>query len=180
MMLREFFSIALAAGLIAEAHAADLAKADPAPALTTASTSSQGESKSFQDFYLLCAFYPKPGICEDVYRHAMTDKDIKAQAVRAEYEGYARYLGNGQSLTDADRQYLRENQIRFPNDLSPADQGGLHNVINDPTLAKDADARRGAVNNFLSRAVEAQLYCGLGGSCNIGGGGSAMTSGAAR
>lgn len=168
-------------GLVAEAHAADLAKADPVSDLTAASASSQSESKSPQDFYLLCAFYPKPGTCEEVYRHAMTDKDIPAEAVRAEYNGYARYLGGGQSLTDADRQYLKENQIRVPDDISPADQSGLHNVINDPALWRDADSRRAAVNNFLNRAVEAELYCGLGGNCDTGAGeGSAMASGAAK
>jgi hypothetical protein len=179
MMLRGFLSIAFAAGLMAKAHAADLAKADPASATTVGSPVSQSESKSLQDLYLLCAFYPKPGTCEDVYRHAMTDKDISAEAVRAEYQGYARYLGGGQLLTEADRQYLTENQIRLPGDLGQADQSGLHNVINDPALSRDADARRGAVNNFLSRAVEAQLYCGLGGRCNSGAG-SATASEAAR
>ena len=110
-----------------------------------------------QDLYLLCAFYPKPGTCEEVYRRAMRDGGIGAEAVRAEYEGYVRYLGGNTSLTDTDREYLRQNGIRVPDDLAPADQAGLHNVINDPAL--DAGARALAVNNFLGRAIQAGLYC---------------------
>jgi len=109
------------------------------------------------DLYSLCAFYPKPGTCEDVYREAMQDETISAQAVKAEYEGYVRYLGGNAALTDADRQYLSRHGIRVPGDLTPANQAGLHNVINDPALS--AEARLLAVNNFVSRAIQAELYC---------------------
>ncbi len=87
----------------------------------------------------------------------MKDTDISAQAVRAEYTGYVRYLGGSETLTERDRAYLKENQITVPNYLSAANQAGLHNVINDTSLK--ADAKRAAVNNFLSRAVQAELYC---------------------
>ncbi len=80
---------------------------------------------------MLCAFYPKPGTCENVYRQATQDQSITAQAVRAEYTGYARYLGRSASLSDADRQYLKDHGIWIPSDLSLANQAGLHNVIND-------------------------------------------------
>ena len=108
---------------------------------------------------MVCAFYPKPGTCETVYQRAMKDASIAAEAVRAEYTGYARYLDGTGSLTDADRQYLKDNEVTLPPDLSAVNQAGLHHVINDPSLT--ADVKRVDVNNFLSRAVEAELYCGF-------------------
>ena len=138
------------------------ARSDDAPA---ASNMTGQIATPAQDLYTLCALYPKAGTCEEIYRRALRDSSIPAQAVRAEYEGYVRYLGGNASLTETDRQYLRQNGIRVPEDLSPADQAGLHNVINDAGLS--AEARSGAVNNFLGRAVQAGLYCGFN-SCNNG------------
>jgi hypothetical protein len=150
---------ALAAALaLVPAVAEELAKADPAPAIAAQATESR-PAASAQDLYLVCAFYPKPGTCEEVYREAMRDNSISAEAVRAEYTGYARYLEGAAALTETDRQFLKDNGIRVPKDLSIANQAGLHNVINDASLS--ADAKRAAVNNFLSRAVEAELYCGF-------------------
>ena len=139
------------------ANAEEVANANPPPIAQASPSASSNQST--QDLYMLCAFYPKPGTCEGVYREAMSDSSISAEAVRAEYAGYARYLGGTENLTDSDRQYLRENDIMVPNDLSVVNQSGLHNVINDATLS--ADAKRAAVNNFVSRAVEAELYCGF-------------------
>jgi hypothetical protein len=109
------------------------------------------------DLYSLCALYPKPGTCEDVYRQALQDDAISAQAVKAEYEGYVRYLGGNGPLTEEDRQYLSRHGIRVAGELTPANQAGLHNVINDPALS--AEARLLAVNNFVGRAIQAELYC---------------------
>jgi len=109
------------------------------------------------ELYSLCAFYPKRGTCEDVYRQAMHDDAIPAQAVKAEYEGYVRYLGGDAILTEADRQYLSQHGVRIPGDLTASNQAGLHNVINDRALS--AEARLLAVNNFISRAIQAELYC---------------------
>lgn len=162
-MLRFYFGFfgALAAALpLASATGEELAKADPAPVIT-AQASQPSAAASPQNLYMVCAFYPKPGTCEDVYRRAMRDNSISAQAVRAEYAGYARYLNGAATLSEADRQFLKDSGIRVPQDLSPTNQGGLHNVINDPSLSDDA--KRAAVNNFLSRAVEAEIYCGLNG-----------------
>jgi hypothetical protein len=105
----------------------------------------------------------------------MKDTSISAQAVRAEYTGYARYLNGTGALTEADRQYLKNNTIIMPPGLSVTNQAGLHNVINDKSLS--ADARRAAVNNFLSRAVQAELYCTFN-DCKPAGGGMATTDGA--
>jgi hypothetical protein len=163
-MLHKLCFAALAAVMaLQDAQAQELAKANSARAIgAPASPAPAGSAnKSPEDLYLLCAFYPKAGTCESVYRQALQDASISAQAVRAEYTGYARYLVGTATLTGADRQYLKENDITIPNDLSVADQAGLHNVINDATL--DGDAKRAAVNNFLSRAIEAELYCGLNG-----------------
>lgn len=150
---------ALAIGLAQGAGAEELARARPLQAIAeTASFSSAiNTTRPLEELYLLCSFYPKPGTCESVYRQAMKDTDISAQAVRAEYTGYVRYLGGSETLTERDRAYLKENQITVPNYLSAANQAGLHNVINDTSLK--ADAKRAAVNNFLSRAVQAELYC---------------------
>ena len=133
----------------------NLAKADPAPAITAQATESKSAA-SAQDLYLVCAFYPKPGTCEAVYRQAMHDNSISAEAVRDEYSGYARYLNGAAPLTEADRQFLRDNGIRVPEDLNPANQTGLHNVINDASLS--VDAKRTAVNNFLSFHRSRKLF----------------------
>ena len=112
------------------------------------------------DAYTLCSFYPQAKDCEAVYRQALTNSNPAAESVTAAYEGYGRYLRNpADGLTSEDRKYLSDNQINLPSDLSPSDLGGLHNVINDPVLAGSEAARRTAVNNFINRALEAELYC---------------------
>lgn len=124
------------------------------------SPSGRSIAQSIDDLYILCAFYPKPGTCESVYHQAMKDSSVAAQAVRAEYMNYARYLTGGTAtLSESDRQYLKENNIVVPRDLSVANQAGLHNVINDQSLS--ADEKPMTVNSFLSRAVQAELYCGF-------------------
>jgi hypothetical protein len=162
-MLRNLCLATFAACMVSAGglHAGELSKAKalPAIAVTPSTGPSAAQAKPTEDLYMLCAFYPKPGTCEAVYQRALKDNSITAEAVRAEYTGYARYLNGSSPLTDADRQYLKETGILVPGDLSPANQAGLHNVINDAQLS--ADARRAAVNNFLSRAVEAELYCGF-------------------
>ena len=156
--------LVLAFGVLAHpsiTHAQTAVRADPQNIAATRSSAAEAAANApgAGDAYMLCAFYPKPGTCERIYRKAMTDKDIAAEAVRAEYAGYVKYLGGNGTLSETDRQYLRDNRITLPDGLSAADQSGLHNVINDPAFAGDADARRIAVNNFLTRAVEAELYC---------------------
>lgn len=117
-------------------------------------------------FYTLCTFYPQDSRCPPVHAHALKDTSPSATAVKDAFDHYARYLKQPSGgLTDEDRQYLRESGIRFPSDLSPANQAGLHNVIHDPALQKDEGARRAEVNNFISRAVSAELYCAFN-SCN--------------
>lgn len=115
------------------------------------------QTNSGQDLYMVCAFYPKRGACDRIYQQAMTRDDISTQAVKAEYNGYVRYLTGKAALTDTDRQWLKENGILMPAQLSPDNQAGLHNVINDKSL--NPESRRAAVNNFLGRAVQAELYC---------------------
>ena len=121
------------------------------------SQTSSSTNKSALDRYLLCSFYPKPGTCESVYHKALNDSSIAAEAVRAEYMGYARYLKGTGKLTDADREYLKSNGITVPKDLNSTNQTGLHNVINDSNIAPEQ--KRASINNFLSRAVQAELYC---------------------
>lgn len=140
------------------AQAAELSNVNPLPKLVETATN-PSTNASAQDLYIVCAFYPKPGTCESVYRKAMNDSSINAEAVKAEYMGYAKYLSGNGSLSDADRQYIKDNAIPVPNNLTAINQTGLHNVISDPALT--ANEKRAAVNNFLSRAIEAELYCGL-------------------
>jgi hypothetical protein len=159
-MLRDLCLGVLASGFVLAscAQAEELATASSLPASVKTATA-PSTNGSTQDLYMVCAFYPKPDTCESVYRKAMDDNSITAEAVKAEYKGYARYLSGNATLNDADRQYLKDNGISVPNDLSAANQAGLHNVISDPSLT--ANEKRVAVNNFLSRAVEAELYCGF-------------------
>lgn len=147
----------LATAAVATSTQFSMAAGSPTLAVPSSAKSSAGQNRPAEDLYMLCAFYPKRGTCEPVYQQALKDNSISATAVRAEYTGYARYLNGSSPLTEADRQYLKESGILVPNDLSAANRAGLHNVINDPALT--ADARRAAVNNFLGRAVEAELYC---------------------
>jgi hypothetical protein len=158
-MLRNLCVATFALSLVRGAEANELTAVKPflAVAEATSPGSAVNETRSLEDLYLLCSFYPKQGTCESVYRQAMKDTGIAAQAVRAEYMGYVRYLGGSETLTESDRHYLKENQITVPNYLSTANQAGLHNVINDATLTKDA--KPAAINNFVGRAVQAELYC---------------------
>jgi hypothetical protein len=109
--------------------------------------------------YVLCTLHPQSPLCASVYREALTQTGPIAGAVKNAYAGYAKYVeAGGAGLTDQDRQYLADNGMRVPADLAAADQAGLHNVIHDPALKTDR-ARKAAINNFLSRAVQAELYC---------------------
>ena len=160
-MLRKLWFAALAALMPVESISAyGQTPGDPAEAMSKpVSVTSTAGKKSIEDLYLLCAFYPKVGTCEDVYRRAMKDDSITAQAVRAEYMGYARYLHGSSGLSESDYRYLKENSIRVPAELNAVNRSGLHNVIHDETLKNDE--KRAAVNGFLSRAVQAELYCGF-------------------
>jgi len=83
--------------------------------------------------------------------------------VRNAFEHYARYLKpENAGLTEDDKSYLAKNEIRYF-ELNRDNLAGLHNVINDPALAKDAERRRMEVNAFIARAVQAELYCGTSG-----------------
>ena len=119
------------------------------------------EAQPAAELYTLCSFYPQGAPCEAVYQEALKDQSAPpARSVRDAFNYYARYLKPPAQFTDADRAWLTDNQITLP-DLSEANLGGLHNVINDPALAGDSAARRNAANNFISRALEAELYCGF-------------------
>ncbi len=113
------------------------------------------------DSYIRCSFYPQGTGCDQVYQQARFDRSPGAASVRNAFEHYARYLKPRTSgLTDNDKLYLAQNQIRVF-DLDEGDLAGLHNVINDPDLAKDPAAKLTEVNGFIARAVQAELYCGL-------------------
>ena len=121
------------------------------------------QSPISSDAYIQCSFHPQAAPCERIYRQADKDDNPGAAAVKAAYEGYGRYVkAPSPGMNEADRQYLKDNQISLPEDLAPEDLYGLHNVINDPGL-KDAADRRRAVNNYINRAVESELYCGFNG-----------------
>ena len=147
---KSVISAALAAGLCA-----------------TVSASAAKAQNLQADRYVFCSFRPQAASCQAVYQQALRDQSPGASAVKAAFDGYGRYVAHATgSLTEADKQFLTTNAVRLP-ELTPQDQAGLHAVINDPALAKDADARRIAVNNFISRAVQAEQYCNFN-DCNLG------------
>lgn len=113
------------------------------------------------DPYVLCSFYPAPGVCEEVYRRAATDKTSPvAESVRAEYQSYVRYLGTAaRALSQEDVAWLTTNAVTLPDTLTPEQVGGLHALLADPDLQKDARQKYLAVNGYLRRAVQAHLYC---------------------
>jgi hypothetical protein len=141
------------------AHAAELSKANSPGLAVRGSPQTAAVSPSARQLYAKCALYPEPGTCEAVYQAAMRDDSVLAEAPRAEYAFYARYLTGQGTLTEQDLQFLKDNAIVLPDGLSGADLAGLHNVIRDESLKPGA--KRAAVNNFLSRAVQAELYCGF-------------------
>lgn len=124
---------------------------------------SRAQGADIQASYTKCAFYPQAEVCDQAYKDALADKDNPAAAaVKAEYEGYGRYLkSNGAPLTQQDEAYLQANAIRLPDQLSQAQRSGLHNVIHDPDLQQDQSRKNRAIINFIGRAVQADLYCGF-------------------
>ncbi len=136
----------------------------PAVAAQEQPSKAQATTDTFA-LYTRCSFRPQSPGCAAVYQKALTQKGPDASAVRQAFHDYARYLTpTGSGLTVTDRQFLDDSSITLPSGLTDADLAGLHNVINDPAFAANKAARQAAVNNFLSRAVEAGLYCDLG-SC---------------
>jgi hypothetical protein len=120
-------------------------------------------SPSIGELYTLCTFYPEPGTCDPVYARAATDNTIPAaESARATYQSYVRYLNtDARALTPEDMAFLKTNNIALPDTLTPTELGGLHGVITDPALQRDAAAKLRAVNAFLGRAVQAHIYCVL-------------------
>ena len=54
-----------------------------------------GDAEWVNKLYQVCAFDPRAKGCDKVYQYALSDTDNPAAvAVRATYEGYARYLRN--------------------------------------------------------------------------------------
>ena len=128
--------------------------------LAGATASAQAQSP---DPYVRCSFHPQGAGCELVYQLAQHDTSPGAASVRSAFEHYARYLKpENAGLTTDDKSYLAQNEIRYF-ELNKDNLEGLHNVINDPVLAKDAERRRTEVNAFIARAVQAELYCGTSG-----------------
>ena len=119
-----------------------------------------GWAQDSPDPFISCSFYPQGPGCEAVYRRALKENSPVAVSVRGAFEGYARYLKHQNAgLTEGDRRYLRDYDIRLPFELNRQNLAGLHNVINDPAL-KGGQVRRAAVNRFVAHAVQAELYCG--------------------
>ncbi len=137
------------------------AHALPALALLLALPVAAAEAQTTDmNLYVRCSFYPQGTGCARAYQQALRDDSPAATSVRDAFKYYVRYLKpDSAGLTDDDKRYLAQNEIRIPFDLSAANLAGLHNVINDPGLAS-ANARRTAVNGFIARAVQAELYCG--------------------
>jgi hypothetical protein len=142
-----------------------------APALAFGDTKGHedGVSQSSSELSDLCVFAPPPALCAPLYQKALHSTAPDAQSIRAAYEGYARYLKDGPGLTDTDRKYLAANKIDVPNDLDALQLSGLHNVINDERFREKSEDRHDAAVNFITRAEEANIYCGFN-SCRPDGG----------
>lgn len=69
--------------------------------------------------------------------------------------------GGADSLTNSDLQYLSESQIRIPNEMSKIQIGGLHRLINDPKVQKDAANREKEVNYYLDLVAEQTIHCAI-------------------
>lgn len=116
------------------------------------------DTASLEAQYIHCSFRPQDAGCAEAHQAALKNDDPAAQSVRDAFTDYGRYLAMpAASLTDQDRAYLKDNNIALPADLDAANLSGLHHVIGDRALS--GEARRMAVVNYLSRAVEAELYC---------------------
>jgi len=77
--------------------------------------------------------------------------------------------GGADALTNTDLQYLSDNRIRIPNEVSKVQIGGLHRVINEPKTQKDAVTREKEVNYYLDLVVEQTIHCAinpLGANCD--------------
>jgi len=123
-----------------------------------AADAAPAETPSLEAQYTHCSFRPQDAECAEVHQAALKDQSTAATSVRDAFTYYARYLAMPPaSLTDADRRFLKDNGIALPMDLDAANLSGLHHVIQDPALS--GEALRAAVTNYLSRAVQAELYC---------------------
>ena len=131
-----------------------LSNAQAVPATTSPAAASRQQN-------FRCLLAPELRLCDAMFQRSLHDSAPASQSLHDTYERYARYLTGRHALTDADRQYLRTGQFDLPNDLTPEQTSGLHNVINDPALRKSAADRKSDVTNYLLRAEEANIYCGL-------------------
>ena len=142
-------------------HCRQPARAALVAVLLAAASSAMAENAA-PDRYVRCSFYPQGKGCDQTYQLALRDPSPGAASVPDAFEHYARYLKPAsEGLTEDDKLYLKQNEIRVPSDLEAADLAGLHNVIHDPILVGNEAAKRTAVNAFIARAVQAELYCGI-------------------
>ena len=123
-----------------------------------AAAGAPADTASLETQYIHCSFRPQDAGCAEAHQAALKDESPAAQSVRDAFTYYARYLAMpAASLTDGDRAYLKADGIALPADLDASNLSGLHHVIVDQALS--GEARHMAVVNYLSRAVQAELYC---------------------
>jgi hypothetical protein len=99
-----------------------------------------------------------------VFCSSVAPRDVNAQSVdrpltEKQFNDYEQNAAD--TLTNDDLRYLRDNQIRLPNELSQAQKSGLHGVINEPKTKNDPAARSGQVNYYLDLAVEQTINCAI-------------------
>ena len=106
-----------------------------------------------------CAFRPQSESCQAIYQHSLGDPAPTAVSVKDAFENYGRYVRAAKGpLTDEDRRYLAANNIALPPDLNAEDAAGLHELIHENSQNGSVASIR-AINGFISRAVQAELYC---------------------
>ncbi len=98
-------------------------------------------------------------VCASVAPGAVHAQDADSPLTQQQFEDYEQ--GAAVGLGDSDLRYLADNQIRIPNELSPAQLGGLHRVVSDPKMQKDPATRKMQVDYYLNLAVKQTIQCAI-------------------
>lgn len=98
-------------------------------------------------------------VCASVAPDAVRAQDVDSPLTQQQFDDYEQ--GAAVGLGDSDLQYLADNQIRIPNELSPAQLGGLHRVVSDPKTQKDPATRKMQVDYYLNLAVKQTIQCAI-------------------
>jgi hypothetical protein len=91
---------------------------------------------------------------------AANAQGVDSPLTQQQFNDYEQNAFSG-GLTADDIRFLKDNQIRVPEELSPIQKGGLHNVINDPKTRNDPATRAREVDFYLNLAVGQTIHCAI-------------------